>query len=46
MDFGATLSHSWLRHCAINRTVGDSIPGGVIGISHLHNPSVRTMALG
>jgi hypothetical protein len=26
--------------------VGGSIPEGVIGIYHLHNPSGRTMALG
>jgi hypothetical protein len=37
---------SWLRHCATNRTVAGSIPDGVTGIFHLHNPSGRTMALG
>ena len=35
-----------LRHCAINRKVAGSIPDGVIGIFHSHNPSDRTMALG
>jgi hypothetical protein len=36
----------WLRHCATNRKVAGSIPDGVFGIFHLHNPSGRTMALG
>jgi hypothetical protein len=36
----------WLRHCATNRKVAGSIPDGVIGIFHSHNPSDRTMALG
>jgi hypothetical protein len=36
----------WLRHCATNRKVAGSIPDGVIGIFHLHNPSGRTMVLG
>jgi hypothetical protein len=36
----------WLRHCATNKKVAGSIPVGVIGIFHLHNPSSRTMALG
>jgi hypothetical protein len=35
----------WLRYCATNRRVAGSIPGGVIGILHGHNPSDRTMAL-
>jgi hypothetical protein len=35
-----------LRHCATNRKVAGSIPDGVIGIFHWHNPSGRTMALG
>jgi hypothetical protein len=35
----------WLRHCAINGKVAGSIPDGVIGIFHLHNPSDRTMVL-
>jgi hypothetical protein len=37
---------SWLRHCTTNRKVASSIPDGVIGIFHWHNPSGRTMALG
>jgi len=36
---------SWLRHCATSQKVMGSIPDGVIGIFHLHNPSGRTMAL-
>jgi hypothetical protein len=36
----------WLRYYAINRKVAGSIPDGVIGIFHWHNPSDRTMALG
>jgi hypothetical protein len=37
---------SWLGHCATSRKVAGSIPDGVIGIFHLHNPSGRTMTLG
>jgi len=37
---------SWLRHCATSRKVAGSIPDGVIGFFHWHNPSGRTMALG
>jgi len=36
---------SWLRHCAARRNVAGSIPDGVIGIFHWHNPSGRTMIL-
>ena len=36
----------WLRCCATNRNVAGSIPDGVTGIFHWHNPSNRTMALG
>jgi hypothetical protein len=36
----------WLRHCATNWKVAGSIPDGVIGLFHLHNPSGHTMALG
>jgi hypothetical protein len=36
----------WLRHCATNRKVADSIPDGVIGIFYWYNPSGRTMVLG
>jgi len=41
-----TAVAQWLRCCATNRKVAGSIPDGVIGIFHLHNPSDRTMALG
>ena len=37
---------SWSRHCATSRKVAGSIPDGVIGIFHWHNPSGRTMVLG
>ena len=37
---------SWLRHCATSRKVEGSIPDGVTGIFHWHNPSGHTMALG
>jgi hypothetical protein len=37
---------SWLRQCTTKRKVAGSIPDGVIGIFHWHNPSGRTMALG
>jgi hypothetical protein len=37
---------SWLRQCAKSRKVTGSIPDGVNGIFHLHNPSGRIMALG
>jgi len=43
---GATQWRSSLRHCATSRKVVGSIPDGVIGIFHGHNPSSRTMALG
>jgi hypothetical protein len=33
-------------HCATTLKVAGSIPDGVTGISHLHYPSGRTMALG
>jgi hypothetical protein len=35
-----------LRHCPANRKVAGSIPDGVIGIFHWHNPSGHTIALG
>ena len=35
-----------MRHCDTSRKVAGSIPDGVTGIFHWHNPSVRTMALG
>ena len=36
----------WLRHCATSLKVAGSIPDGITGIFHWHNPSCRTMALG
>jgi hypothetical protein len=41
-----TRWRSWLRHCATNRKVAVSIPDGIYGIFHWHNPSGLTMALG
>ena len=41
-----TRWRSWLRNCATNQRVAGSIPNGVIGIFHWHNPSCRTMTLG
>jgi hypothetical protein len=41
-----TRWRSWLRHCATSREVAGSIPDGVTGIFHLHNPFGRTMPLG
>jgi len=35
----------WLRCCATNQKVAGTIPDGVIGSFHWHNPSDRTMAL-
>ena len=45
-EIRGTRWHSWLRHCATSRKVAGSIPDGVIGIFHWHNPSGCTMALG
>jgi hypothetical protein len=44
-DWG-TRWRSWLRHCATSRKVAGSIPDGVIGFFHSHNPSGRTMTPG
>ena len=41
-----TRRRSWLMHYATSRKVARSIPDGVTGIFHSHNPSARTMALG
>ena len=41
-----TWCRSWLRHCATSQNVAGSIPDGVTGIFHWHNPSCRTVALG
>ena len=43
---GGTRWCSWLRHCATSRKVAGSIPDGVTGIFHRHNPSGRTVVLG
>jgi len=37
---------SWLRHCATSWKVEGSIPDGVIGDFHWHNPFGLTVALG
>ena len=42
----ATWWCSWFRYCATSRQVAGSIPDGVNGILHWHNPAGRTMALG
>ena len=39
-----TRWRSWLRYCSTSLKVTSSIPEGVIGIFHWHNPSGRTMA--
>jgi hypothetical protein len=41
-----TVASAALRHCARSRTVAGSIPDGVSGIFHWHNPSGHTLALG
>jgi len=38
--------HSWLRPCATSQKVTDSIPDGITGIFHGHNPSSCTIVLG
>jgi len=43
---GVRVWCSWLKHCATSREVAGSIPDGVTGVFHLHNPSGRTVALG
>jgi hypothetical protein len=44
--WGPLMVAQWLRYCATNRKVAGSIPDGVFGIFHCHNPFDRTMALG
>ena len=46
INAGGPRWRSWLRHCSTIQKVAGSIPCGVIGIFHWHNPSGRTMALG
>jgi hypothetical protein len=43
---GGQAVAQWLRHCATNRKVAESIPDGFNDIFHGHNPSGRTMVLG
>ena len=43
--FIGTAVAQWLMCCATNQNVAGSIPDGVIGIFHSHNPSDRSMAL-
>jgi hypothetical protein len=43
---GPLMVAQWSRYCATDRKVVGSIPDGVIGIFHRHNPSDRNMALG
>ena len=44
--YRGTAVAQWLRCCAANLKVAGSIPNGVTGIFHWHNPSDRTMTLG
>ena len=46
IEYKGTAVAQWLRCCATNRKVAGSIPDGVIGIFHWHNPPDRTMTLG
>jgi len=46
MLFASVGVRSWLRHYATRLKVAGSIPDGVSGIFHWHNPSGRTRALG
>jgi hypothetical protein len=41
-----SLSTNWSRHCATKQQVAGSIPDGVSGFSHWHNPVSCIMALG
>ena len=42
-DANPVTDRSLLRHCATSWMVAGSIPDGVIGIFHCHNPSSRNM---
>ena len=44
--YRGTKVAQWLGCCVTNRKVTGSIPDGVIGNFHSHNPSDCTMALG
>ena len=43
---GGTQRRCWFNNCATIRKVAVSIPDGLTGIFHWHNPSGHTMALG
>ena len=43
VHYRGTAVAQWLRCCATSREVAGSIPDGVIGIFHRHNPSDRTV---
>jgi hypothetical protein len=43
---GGNAVMQWFRHRATNQKFTGSIPDGVTGIFHWHNPSGRTMVLG
>ena len=45
-SYGGTRWRSWFRHCATSQKVAGSIPDGVIGIFHWHNPSSCSLVLG
>jgi hypothetical protein len=40
------MENGALRHRATSRKVTGSIPDGIVGIFHRHDPSGRTVALG
>ena len=40
------LWRGWSRHFSTSQKVTSSIPNGVVGILHCHNPSSCTTALG
>jgi hypothetical protein len=45
-DYTGTAVAQWLRYCATNQKVADSIPDGVMEVFIDINPSDHTMALG
>jgi hypothetical protein len=44
--YEGTWQHRWLRHRITSWKVAGSIPDGVTGVFHWHNPSGHTIALG
>ena len=46
IEFPAPEIYIFIRLCVTNRKVAGSIPDGINGIFHWHNPSDRSMALG